>query len=277
MKSYLDLLRDTINIGILKENRTGIGALSRFGCQIRHDLTTGFPLLTTKKLHFKSIAYELMWFLRGDTNKKWLNAHGVTIWDEWATEQGDLGPIYGKQWTAWPTKHGHTINQIENVLELLKHNPNSRRIIFHAWNPEYLPDENQSPQANVHAGKMALSPCHLLYQFYVAQERLSTQLYIRSSDVFLGLPYNIASVALLTHMLAQHTKLQPGEVIIILGDTHLYHNHMEQAKLQLTRTPLPLPTLQIKRLPPSIYDYQFSDFELLGYQSYPHIPASVAI
>ncbi len=277
MKTYLDLLQDILTTGILKSNRTQISALSKFGYQIRHDLTTGFPLLTTKKLHFKSIVYELLWFLRGETNSKWLNTHGVTIWDEWATESGELGPIYGKQWTAWPTQDGGTINQIDNVLTLLRHNPNSRRIIFHAWNPEYLPNESQSPQENVHAGKMALSPCHLLYQFYVAQGHLSSQLYIRSSDVFLGLPYNIASLGLLTYMLAQQAQLLPGELIITLGDTHLYQNHIEQAKLQLSRTPRPLPMLTLKSMPSSIYAYKFDDFVLTAYQPHPHISASVAI
>lgn len=264
MKIYLELLQDTLNSGVLKKNRTGISALSRFGCQIRHDLATGFPLLTTKKLHFKSIACELLWFLRGDSNIKWLNEHGVTIWNEWATETGDLGPVYGQQWTAWPTRDGGVINQIDNVIELLRYNHDSRRIIFHAWNPEYLPDESLSPQDNARAGKMALSPCHLLYQFYVAQGRLSAQLYIRSSDIFLGLPYNIASLGLLTHMVAQQTQLLLGEIVVTLGDTHLYSNHMAQAQLQLLRSPKQLPELKIQRIPQSIYGYEFDDFALIN-------------
>ncbi len=276
MKPYLDLLRDILDNGVEKGDRTGTGTLSVFGRQYRHDLADGFPLLTTKKLHFRSIANELLWFLRGDTNTRWLNDNGVSIWDEWATEDGDLGPIYGAQWTAWPTEHG-PVNQVDYVVATLRRNPDSRRILFHGWNVGYLPDEAMSPQDNVRAGRMALPPCHLLYQFYVAGGRLSSQLYIRSSDSFLGLPYNTASLALLTHMLAQQCGLEPGEIIVTTGDSHIYLNHLEQVKTQLAREPRPLPTLHLARRPPTIYDYRFEDFELRGYDPHPHIPAPVAV
>ena len=252
MKAYLDLLQDILDNGVQKGDRTGTGTLSVFGRQFRHDLNEGFPLLTTKKLHFKGIANELFWFLKGDTNIKWLNENGVKIWDEWATESGDLGPIYGKQWTQWPCKDGSSINQIDYVVDCLKNNPDSRRILFHGWNVEYLPDEKISPQENARKGLMALPPCHLLYQFYVANKKLSAQLYIRSSDSLLGLPYNTASLALLTHMLAQQCNLDLGEIIITTGDSHIYSNHMEQVKTQLAREPRPLPRLKIKRKPASI-------------------------
>ncbi len=277
MQQYLDLLQDIRANGVQKGDRTGTGTLSVFGRQMRHDLNAGFPLLTTKKLHFKGIANELLWFLSGDTNTRWLNDNGVTIWDEWATETGDLGPIYGKQWTAWPTSDGGTINQIDYVVNCLRNNPDSRRILFHAWNVEYLPDENLSPQENVKQGKMALPPCHLLYQFYVAEGRLSSQLLIRSSDSLLGLPYNMASLALLTHMLAQQSDLQLGELIITTGDSHIYSNHAQQVGVQLQRQPRVLPRLQIKRRPESIYAYRFEDFELSGYDPHPHIAAPVAV
>ncbi|WP_125721166.1 thymidylate synthase [Pseudoalteromonas rubra] len=277
MKVYLELLRDVLENGTQKGDRTGTGTRSVFGRQIRHNLRDGFPLLTTKKLHFKSIANELIWFLKGDTNKTWLNENGVKIWDEWALENGDLGPIYGKQWTAWPTKDGGEINQIDYVVDTLKNNPNSRRILFHGWNVEYLPDESMSPQENVQAGRMALPPCHLLYQFYVADGKLSGQLYIRSSDIFLGLPYNIASLSLLVHMLAQQCDLEPGEVIVSFGDLHAYSNHMEQIEQQLQREPKGLPTLNILRKPESIYDYRFEDFAIEGYNADPNIKAPVAI
>ncbi len=277
MKQYLDLLQDILDKGAEKSDRTGTGTLSVFGRQYRHDLADGFPLLTTKKLHLKSIVNELIWFLNGDTNTRWLNENGVSIWDEWATEEGDLGPIYGAQWTAWPTRDGETINQIDYVVDCLRNNPDSRRILFHGWNVEYLPDENVSPQDNVRAGRMALPPCHLLYQFYVANRRLSAQLMIRSSDTFLGLPYNTASLALLTMMLAQQCDLEPGEIIITTGDTHIYSNHMEQVREQLARIPRQLPTLNILRRPDSIYDYRFEDFELVGYEPHAHIAAPVAV
>ncbi|PLW69136.1 thymidylate synthase [Pseudohalioglobus lutimaris] len=277
MKQYLGLLQDILDNGVQKGDRTGTGTLSVFGRQYRHDLADGFPLLTTKKLHLKSIINELIWFLRGDTNTRWLKENGVSIWDEWATESGDLGPIYGAQWTAWPTREGGKINQIDYVVDCLRNNPDSRRILFHGWNVEYLPDEQASPQENAAAGRMALPPCHLLYQFYVAGGRLSAQLYIRSSDSFLGLPYNTASLAVLTMMLAQQCDLEPGEIIISTGDSHLYSNHLEQVREQLARKPRSLPRLNITRKPDSIYDYRFEDFELLNYDPHPHIAAPVAV
>jgi len=277
MKQYLELLKDVSENGIVKGDRTGTGVKSVFGRQIRHNLADGFPLLTTKKLHFKSIANELIWFLNGDTNTRWLKENGVKIWDEWATETGDLGPIYGNQWTAWPTKDGGTINQIDYVVNALKNNPNSRRILFHGWNVEYLPDESVSPQDNVRNGKMALPPCHLLYQFYVADGKLSAQLFLRSSDIFLGCAYNQSSLALLTHMLAQQCDLTPHEIIISFGDAHAYSNHFEQIQEQLSREPRKLPELKILRKPDSIYDYKLEDFEIVGYDPHPHIKAPVAI
>ena len=277
MQAYLDLMQDIYTHGLVKSDRTGVGTRSVFGRQIRHDLRTGFPLLTTKKLHFKSIVCELLWFLSGDTNAQTLQAQGVKIWNEWATETGDLGPIYGKQWTAWPTPDGQSINQIDAVLDALKHNPASRRILFHGWNPADLPDERLSPQENVKRGKMALPPCHLLYQLYVAEGHLSAQLYLRSSDTFLGLPYNIASLALLTHMLAQQTHLIAHEIILTTGDSHLYLNHDTQVQTQLTRAPKKLPELKILRQPESLYDYRFEDFALLGYDPHPHIAAPIAV
>lgn len=277
MKQYHELLRDILDNGVVKGDRTGTGTTSVFGRQLRHDLSRGFPLLTTKKLHFKSIANELIWFLSGNTNVRWLNENGVSIWDEWATEEGDLGPIYGKQWTAWPTKDGGTINQIDYVVNTLRTNPNSRRILFHGWNPEYLPDESQSPQENVRQGRMALPPCHLLYQFYVANGKLSSQLYIRSSDSFLGLPYNIASLALLTHMLAQQCDLVAHEIVVSIGDLHAYSNHMTQIQTQLARQVRELPQLLIKRKPESIYGYRFEDFEIVGYDPHPGIVAPIAV
>lgn len=277
MRQYHDLLRDILDNGVRKEDRTGTGTLSVFGRQFRHDLADGFPLLTTKKLHLKSIINELVWFLSGDTNTAWLKENGVSIWNEWATASGELGPVYGKQWRAWPTRDGGEINQIDYVIDCLRNRPDSRRILFHAWNVEYLPDESRSPQENAEAGLMALPPCHLLYQFYVAAGRLSAQLYIRSSDSFLGLPFNTASLATLVLMLAQQTDLEPGEIIISTGDSHLYLNHLEQVELQLSREPRPLPELGLLRRPPSIYDYRFEDFELRGYDPHPHIPAPVAV
>lgn len=277
MKQYLDLLQDILDNGVRKDDRTGTGTLSVFGRQYRHNLADGFPLLTTKKLHLKSIINELIWFLSGDTNTRWLKENGVSIWDEWATEEGDLGPLYGAQWTAWPTKDGGSINQIDYVVDCLRNKPDSRRILFHGWNVEYLPDEGVSPQENVKAGRMALPPCHLLYQFYVAEGILSAQLLIRSSDSFLGLPYNTASLAVLTMMLAQQCDLTPGEIIICTGDSHIYSNHLEQVQEQLGREPRPLPRLNILRRPDSIYDYRFEDFELLDYSPYAHIAAPVAV
>ncbi|BBN59114.1 thymidylate synthase [Hydrogenovibrio marinus] len=277
MKQYLDLLQHIIDNGYDKGDRTGTGTRSVFGYQMRFNLQQGFPLVTTKKLHLKSIVYELLWFLKGDTNIDYLKEHGVRIWDEWATEDGDLGPLYGKQWVAWEKPDGTTINQIQEVIDTLKKNPNSRRMIVSAWNPADLPDESISPQENVKQGRMALATCHAFFQFYVADGKLSCQLYQRSADTFLGVPFNIASYALLTHMIAQQTDLGVGDFVWTGGDVHLYNNTMEQAKLQLTREPFPLPKLNIKRNPASIFDYEFEDFEILDYESHPHIKAQVSV
>jgi thymidylate synthase len=277
MQQYLDLLRDIRDNGVDRGDRTGTGTRSVFGRQLRFNLAEGFPILTTKKVHFKSVVNELIWFLNGDTNTQWLRENGVSIWDEWATDAGDLGPLYGAQWVNWPTRDGNTINQIDYVIECLKHRPESRRILFHAWNVEYLPDESMSPQENVEAGRMALPPCHLLYQFYVANGKLSAMLYIRSSDAFLGLPFNIASVSLLVHMLCQQVGLVPGEVVVTMGDCHLYSNHAEQVETQLARQPKARPVLEIVRKPESVYDYCFEDFVLQGYDPEPNISAPVAI
>ena len=277
MQQYLDLLRDIRDNGVDRGDRTGTGTRSVFGRQLRFDLADGFPILTTKKVHFKSVVNELIWFLNGDTNTQWLRENGVSIWDEWATDAGDLGPLYGAQWVSWPTRDGKTINQIDYVIDCLKHRPESRRILFHAWNVEYLPDETMSPQENVEAGRMALPPCHLLYQFYVANGKLSAMLYIRSSDAFLGLPFNIASVSLLVHMLCQQVGLEPGEVVATMGDCHLYSNHAEQVDTQLTRQPKARPALEIVRKPDSVYGYCFEDFVLKGYDPEPNISAPVAI
>jgi len=277
MQQYLDLLRDIRDNGVDRGDRTGTGTRSVFGRQLRFDLAEGFPILTTKKVHFKSVVNELIWFLNGDTNTQWLRENGVSIWDEWATDAGDLGPLYGAQWVNWPTRDGKTINQIDYVIDCLKHRPESRRILFHAWNVEYLPDETMSPQENVEAGRMALPPCHLLYQFYVANGKLSAMLYIRSSDAFLGLPFNIASVSLLVHMLCQQVGLEPGEVVVTMGDCHLYSNHAEQVETQLARHPKARPVLEILRKPDSVYGYRFEDFVLQGYDPEPNISAPVAI
>ena len=277
MQQYLDLLRDIRDNGVDRGDRTGTGTRSVFGRQLRFDLAEGFPILTTKKVHFKSVVNELIWFLNGDTNTQWLRENGVSIWDEWATDEGDLGPLYGAQWVNWPTRDGKTINQIDYVIDCLKHRPESRRILFHAWNVEYLPDETMSPQENVEAGRMALPPCHLLYQFYVANGKLSAMLYIRSSDAFLGLPFNIASVSLLVHMLCQQVGLEPGEVVVTMGDCHLYSNHAEQVETQLARQPKVRPVLEILRKPDSVYGYRFEDFALQGYDPEPNISAPVAI
>jgi thymidylate synthase len=264
MKQYLDLLRQIRAHGARKDDRTGTGTLSLFGPQLRFDLRDGFPLVTTKRIHLKSVVYELLWFLRGDTNVAWLREHGVTIWDEWADKQGELGPVYGKQWRSWLAPDGRTIDQIAAAIEQLRKNPDSRRIIVSAWNVGELQD-------------MALMPCHALFQFYVAGGRLSCQLYQRSADVFLGVPFNIASYALLTHMFAQQCDLEPGELVWTGGDTHLYLNHLEQADLQLSRTPLPLPRLQIRRRPPTIFEYDYEDFEFVNYQHLTAIKAPVAV
>lgn len=264
MQQYLDLLSRILNEGVHKGDRTGTGTLSVFGNQMRFNLRDGFPLLTTKKLHLKSIIYELLWFLRGDTNIHYLQEHGVRIWNEWADEHGDLGPVYGHQWRSWPDYKGGTIDQIANVLEQIKHNPNSRRMLVTAWNPAEV-DE------------MALPPCHCLFQFYVADGRLSLQLYQRSADTFLGVPFNIASYALLLQMMAQVTGLEAGEFIHTTGDTHLYSNHLEQAKLQLTRTPRPLPKMKINPDVKDLFAFKYEDFELIDYNPYPHISAEVAV
>ena len=277
MKQYLDLLNHIMQNGVQKGDRTGTGTLSVFGYQMRFDLQQGFPLVTTKKLHIRSIIHELLWFLSGDTNIQYLKDNQVRIWDEWATESGDLGPLYGKQWVAWQAPNGEVINQIQQVIDTLKTNPNSRRMIVTAWNPADLPDESVSPQQNVEQGKMALATCHAFFQFYVANQRLSCQLYQRSADTFLGVPFNIASYALLVHMIAQQTGYEVGEFVWTGGDVHLYNNTVEQAKLQVTREPFALPQLVIKRKPDSIFDYQFDDFEIVNYQSHPHIKAQVSV
>ncbi|MDZ4702618.1 MAG: thymidylate synthase [Saprospiraceae bacterium] len=264
MQAYHDLLHHILAHGARKDDRTGTGTLSVFGYQMRFDLEAGFPMLTTKKLHLRSIVYELLWFLKGDTNVGYLNDNKVSIWDEWADENGDLGPIYGKQWVAWETADGKQINQIERAVHDLRTNPDSRRIIVSAWNVGDL-------------GKMALSPCHALFQFYVANGRLSCQLYQRSADVFLGVPFNIASYALFTMMMAQVCDLRPGEFIWTGGDTHLYVNHLEQVNLQLSRDPRPLPTVRINPDVKDIFAFQFEDFELLNYDPHPHIKAPVAV
>jgi thymidylate synthase len=264
MKTYLQLLERILQEGVEKSDRTGTGTLSIFGHQMRFDLRKGFPLVTTKKLHTRSIIHELLWFLRGDTNIHYLNENGVRIWDEWADKDGDLGPVYGRQWRSWPTPEGRTIDQLSEILELIKTNPDSRRLLVSAWNVGEL-------------DKMALMPCHALFQFYVADNRLSCQLYQRSADVFLGVPFNIASYALLTHLVAQQTNLEVGDFIWTGGDCHLYLNHLEQAKTQLTREPLPLPELLIKRKPSSLFDYEFSDFEFTNYQSHATIKAAIAV
>lgn len=277
MQEYLDLLNHIMDKGHAKGDRTGTGTLSVFGYQMRFDLQEGFPLVTTKKLHIKSIVHELLWFLKGDTNNTFLKEKGVKIWDSWANDQGELGPIYGKQWVAWEKPNGETINQISEVIATIKNNPDSRRMLVSAWNPSDLPDESISPQENVEQGKMALATCHAFFQFYVVNGKLSCQLYQRSADTFLGVPFNIASYALLTHMIAQQANLEVGEFIWTGGDVHLYNNTLEQAKLQVTREPKPLPKLVIKRKPNSIFDYEFEDFEIVGYESHPHIKAEVSV
>ncbi len=264
MKQYLALMQEVREHGTRKGDRTGTGTLSVFGHQMRFDLNAGFPLVTTKKLHLKSIIHELLWFLGGDSNVRYLQENGVSIWNEWADENGDLGPVYGVQWRHWPTADGRSVDQIAAVIETLRTNPDSRRNIVSAWNVGEVP-------------RMALPPCHCLFQFYVADGRLSCQLYQRSADIFLGVPFNIASYALLTHMVAQQADLAPGDFIWTGGDCHLYANHLEQADEQLAREPLPLPELVIRRRPDSIFDYQYGDFELRNYEAHPHIRATVAV
>ena len=264
MKQYQDLMRRVLETGAKKEDRTGTGTLSVFGHQMRFDLSQGFPLITTKKLHLKSIIYELLWFLAGDTNIKYLKDNGVSIWDAWADENGDLGPVYGHQWRSWGTSDGRQIDQISNLIERIKNNPDDRRMIVSAWNVGEI-------------GQMALPPCHCLFQFYVADGKLSCQLYQRSADIFLGVPFNIASYALLTLMIAQVTGLKPGEFVHTFGDAHLYTNHIEQAKLQLTRDPKPLPEMHLNPHVKSIFDFKYEDFELVGYEAHPHIKGAVAV
>lgn len=264
MKQYLDLMRHVLEHGTPKDDRTGTGTLSIFGYQMRFDLEAGFPLLTTKKLHMRSIIYELLWFLRGDTNVRYLQDNGVRIWNEWADERGELGPVYGSQWRSWPAADGRTIDQVSEVVEQIKTNPDSRRLIVSAWNVGEL-------------DKMALMPCHLLFQFYVAGGRLSCQMYQRSADIFLGVPFNIASYALLTMMMAQVCGLAPGDFIHTFGDAHLYANHLEQARLQLAREPRPLPHMRLNPGVKSIFEFDYSDFELTGYDPHPHIKAEVAV
>ena len=264
MRQYLDLMNRILSAGVEKHDRTGTGTLSVFGHQMRFDLADGFPLVTTKKLHLKSIVYELLWFLAGDTNVKYLNDHGVTIWDDWADERGDLGPVYGQQWRSWPTPDGRAIDQIANVVNMIRRNPDSRRLIVSAWNP-----------ADV--DRMALPPCHCLFQFYVANGRLSCQLYQRSADVFLGVPFNIASYALLTLMMARVSGLKPGEFIHTFGDAHLYLNHLEQARLQLSRAPRALPVMRLDPAAKDLFAFRYEDFVLEGYEPHPHIKAKVSV
>ena len=264
MQQYLKLLDRILTEGATKTDRTGTGTKSVFGNQMRFDMADGFPLLTTKKLHLKSIIYELLWFLRGDTNVHYLQEHGVRIWNEWADENGELGPVYGHQWRSWPDYNGGTIDQIQNVVDMIKNHPDSRRMMVTAWNPAEVE-------------QMALPPCHCLFQFYVADGRLSLQLYQRSADTFLGVPFNIASYALLLQMMAQVTGLQPGEFIHTTGDTHLYLNHLDQARLQLTRTPRPLPTMKINPDVKNLFDFHYEDFQLEGYDPWPHIAATVGV
>ena len=264
MRQYHDLMKEALAKGVKKSDRTGTGTISVFGHQMRFNLADGFPMVTTKKLHLKSIIYELLWFLKGSTNNNWLKERGVSIWNEWAAPDGELGPIYGYQWRSWPAPNGKHIDQISEVLETIKSNPDSRRIIVSAWNVADIP-------------RMALAPCHAFFQFYVADGKLSCQLYQRSADIFLGVPFNIASYALLTHMMAQQCNLEVGDFIWTGGDCHLYSNHLEQVDLQLSRDFFPLPKLNILRKPDSIFDYEFEDFEIVGYESHPHIKAPVAI
>jgi len=264
MQQYLDLMRHVRDNGVRKEDRTGTGTVSIFGHQMRFNLADGFPAVTTKKLHLRSIIHELLWFLQGDTNIRYLKDNGVSIWDDWADEHGDLGPVYGYQWRSWPAPDGGSIDQISNLVEQIRNNPDSRRLMVTAWNPAYV-------------DQMALPPCHCLFQFYVAEGKLSCQLYQRSADIFLGVPFNIASYSLLTLMIAQVTGLQPGEFIHTFGDAHLYLNHLEQVELQLSRKPYPLPTMQLNPAVDSLFDFTYDDFELLDYQSHPHIKAPVAV
>jgi thymidylate synthase len=279
MEQYLDLLRDVVEHGTDKADRTGVGTRSVFGRQVRFDLSEGFPLVTTKKIHLKSVIYELLWFLSGSTNNDWLRERGVTIWNEWAAENGDLGPIYGRQWRSWARPDGSTSDQLADLVEAIRRNPDSRRLVVSSWNPADLPDEGLSPQDNVRRGRMALAPCHCLFQYYIAEGRLSCQLYQRSADLFLGVPFNIASYALLAHMVAQQCDLAVGDFVHSFGDLHLYKNHLtdEIVFAQLAREPRPLPRLVIRRQPPSLFDYAFDDFDVTGYDPHPAIRAPIAV
>ena len=277
MKAYHQLLKTVLEQGSRRDDRTGTGTISIFGHQMRFDLSEGMPVVTTKKLHLRSIIHELLWFIKGDTNVTSLQDVGVSIWDEWATETGDLGPLYGAQWRSWPNPHGGMIDQLAEVIEQLKDRPNSRRHVVSAWNPADLPDESMSPQANVAAGRMALAPCHCLFQFYVAEGRLSCQLYQRSADCFLGVPFNIASYAMLTYMVAQVIGLKPGDFIHTFGDAHIYLNHLDQVNEQLSRDPRPLPTLKLNPERTRLEDFVFEDFELVGYDPHPAIKAPIAV
>lgn len=277
MRQYLDLMKYVRDSGMRKEDRTGTGTVSVFGYQMRFNLADGFPLVTTKKCHLKSIIHELLWFLNGETNTKYLNDNGVKIWDAWATEDGELGPIYGAQWRSWPSANGETIDQFAQLIELIKTKPHSRRLIISAWNPALLPDETISPQDNAIDGNMALPPCHTMFQFYVSNGKLSCQLYQRSADVFLGVPFNIASYALLTMMVAQVAGLDVGDFIHTFGDAHLYLNHLDQVEQQLMREPLPLPRMKINPLKKDIFSFEYDDFELIDYVAHPHISAPISI
>lgn len=277
MKQYHDLMRFILEHGHRKSDRTGTGTLSVFGYQMRFDLAAGFPLVTTKKCHLKSIIHELLWFLRGETNIAYLNQHGVSIWDEWATDTGELGPVYGAQWRSWLSHDGQVIDQISQLIRDIKQTPDSRRLIVSAWNPAVLPDTRYSPKDNAANGKQALPPCHTLFQFYVNDGKLSCQLYQRSADVFLGVPFNIASYALLTMMVAQVCDLQPGDFVHTLGDAHLYSNHLEQVQLQLSREPFPLPTMRLNPAVKDIFAFEFADFSLDNYQAHPAIKAPIAV
>jgi len=277
MKAYLDLMRHVRDNGTQKGDRTGTGTKSVFGYQMRFDLSEGFPMVTTKKVHLKSIIHELLWFLKGETNTKYLTDHGVTIWNEWATEDGSLGPVYGYQWRNWPAANGESVDQIAELIAQIKAKPNSRRLIVSAWNASDLPDESISPQENVDNGKMALAPCHAFFQFYVADGKLSCQLYQRSADIFLGVPFNIASYALLTMMIAQCCDLEIGDFVHTFGDAHLYSNHAEQVETQLARETFALPTMTINPDVKNIFDFTFEDFELEGYECHPGIRAPIAI
>ena len=277
MKQYLDLMRHVKEQGVYKDDRTGTGTYSVFGYQMRFDLSKGFPLVTTKKCHLRSIIHELLWFLKGETNIRYLKENGVSIWDEWATEDGELGPVYGKQWRSWEGPNGEVVDQMKELINEIKTNPDSRRLVVSAWNPTVLPDVSVSPRENAAQNRQALPPCHCLFQFYVLNGKLSCQLYQRSADIFLGVPFNIASYALLTMMIAQVCDLELGDFVHTFGDAHLYSNHMDQVNEQLSREPLPLPEMKLNPAIKDLFDFTFDDFELVGYQAHSHIKAPVAV